>query len=110
ELAEEQKQRLRELLKPAIGDMFILSGKYKVIDVINGLDDENGDYFCYYDNFVAEKEKCLPLLDIGQMIELLENLQFDWFDEICTDEGVYPQPIKGDNLCDALWQAVKQVL
>ncbi len=99
ELTEEQQQRLREWWKPQYYDVYA---------------EYDGCLDCYEEMTATypkqPDQNDLPLLDIGQMIELLENLQFDWFDEICTDEGVYPQPIKGDNLCDALWQAVKQVL
>ena len=79
ELTEEQKQRLRGWWKPEEGDLV-------------------------YNKFFNEfKQEELPLLDIGQMIELLLNRAVDPIEE------PYELFIN-ENLCNELWSAVKQVL
>jgi hypothetical protein len=66
--------------------------------------------YCY----PIKKADCSPLLSIGQMIELLHSIpnahklvdvcdSFDSYGGIIINEPV-------NNLCDALWQAVKQIL
>jgi hypothetical protein len=59
------------------------------------------------------KESCLPLLSIGQMIEILEkhkselNISFTPEEALCYIDG---REYVGDELCDALWEAVKDLL
>lgn len=53
-----------------------------------------------------------PLLSIGLMIEFLDN---GWADEYLQLNGKYIEDgmyfaLKNEELCDALWQAVKEVL
>ena len=75
------------------------------------------DYFSY--------EYCLPLLNIGQMIEILSKEYFStdsFFMKYCQNENVYQIGKKVDSyreeyihheskeLCDALWEAVKSIL
>jgi len=68
------------------------------------------------DNYLEIMTKdCLPLLNIGQMIEILGDC---WYEKILNAEisygdNNYGEPIIKhyyDKLCDALWQAVKEVL
>ena len=125
ELTEEQKQRLREWWNPEEGD-YVQHNKYGVETIcLPGPFDEEcpNVYFTTDYRIHAFKEECLPLLDIGQMIELLEekkmvtesldikapkgliNTYSVWY-----GNGDFPKKYESKELCDALWQAVKQVL
>jgi hypothetical protein len=59
------------------------------------------------------KENCLPLLNIGQMIEILGrqnaemNINLNPEEAICYMDG---REFSGEELCDALWEAVKTLL
>jgi len=120
ELMPEQQERLRELWKPQIGDVYFYHLKddnsYDSISVVNY------EYSYGFNN-------CLPLLDIGQMIELLvEQKAFvhftiwdsksetkgidyhktaiiDGIDEDCSNAQY-----ESEEIVDALWQVVKQVI
>ncbi len=112
ELTEEQQQRLREWWKPQLYDVFI--------EIL--IDDEIIEGSIERETYEPSKE-ALPLLDIGQMIELLEekkmvtesldikapkgliNIYSVWY-----GNGDFPKKYESKELCDALWQAVKQVL
>ena len=93
ELTEEQQQRLREWWKPTAWDVIVVyhGMGMKVTNVYNEM-------------VSTDKKVCMPLLSIGQMIEMLQLYKdkdiFKYHDIDITDE----------NLCDALWSAVKQVL
>jgi hypothetical protein len=109
ELTGEQQQRLREWWKPQEGDWYhdktygesyygMEVGGYDVYTLKPAIDD-------------------LPLLNIGQMIELLENknpslkIENNYYDEIDPDSFIWGVDGKrADNFCDALWNAVKKVL
>ena len=54
----------------------------------------------------------MALLSIGQMIEFLGNRWLDKIDPLYRNHPVYAnqQTPNNDELCDALWQAVKEVL
>jgi hypothetical protein len=101
QLSEEQKQRLRELWKPRNHDVYV----YGYHDTVNQITDAT--------KFLG-KNNALPVLGIGQMIELLYSIpnahtlvdvcdSFDAYGGIIINEPV-------NNLCDALWSAVKEVL
>jgi len=127
QLTEEQKQRLREWWKPQSGDFmyYLRRGKQVLINYIgDGISD---DVIVHVDYIIGEelytKGDCLPLLNIGQMIELLEegkmateiidiksprglfNTYFVWY-----GNGDFPKKYEANELCNALWQAVKQIL
>ncbi len=59
------------------------------------------------------KENCLPLLNIGQMIDILKehqgepNISFAPEEAVCYVGGI---EFSGEELCDALWEAVKKLL
>ena len=132
ELNEEQKQRLRDLWKSGLGDSFatfIASGwrlpKYdgppifyesrireKIVGACGGYCDcesviDDGD-----DPAVMPDETSLPLLSIGQMIEILTTVTKNekYNDLWHLLNGCSKCRIAGIELCDALWQAVKAVL
>lgn len=62
---------------------------------------------------LLSKENCLPMLNIGQMIEILDphkaelNISFTLEEAICFING---EEFYGEELCDALWEAVKKLL
>jgi len=137
ELTYGQKQKLNEWWKPQIGDVFLTPDNTTAAI---------GDY-CFYTMHCTElvqfygndqntetlvKVKyCIPLLDIGQMIELLESkdhffsiskeiacddlgcLNWGWLIEINTKESPHQieyMEFSTDGLADCLWKAVKTIL
>lgn len=104
ELTEEQKQKLRELWKPQVNDVAVF------------IDDDS------YDKALT-KRWLLPLLDIGQMIGLLmekkmatERLEIEsprglintytvWY-----GNGDFPEKYEAKELCDCLWEAIRELL
>jgi hypothetical protein len=122
ELTEKQKNRLREWWKPQEGDFALYagsskwySGEYLITSV-----SEDG-WLCYEDDHrFGRKEDCLPALSIAQMIEILEEKDQclnivkrtdleGWGYEIQLRRIDYYQ-FSTDELCDALWEAVKKIL
>lgn len=115
ELTEKQKEKLRDMWEPIQGELFYYSDKD---DWYYG----DGIYRCaeYKNNkieIIGErqivKEYCLPVLSIGQMIEILEKnieiikpLENMWRSNIKS----HPLNIDADELCDALWSAIKLIL
>jgi hypothetical protein len=104
ELTEEQKDRLREWWKPEIGDLNVFFENQK----------ENVRIVLYAPH---RQGLYLPLLDIGQCIDLLDNFvrQIDIYQikektwTVVDAEGeVFECGHK--ELIDALWEAVKSVL
>lgn len=67
---------------------------------------------------VFDKEECLPLLDIGQLIEILKRQKYgeEYFYISISPEiaeigrGTYTADFEESELCDGLWQAVKELL
>lgn len=53
-----------------------------------------------------------PILSIGQMIEFLDehNEYEDWWEDLFYPSGKDVLPKYDGELCDALWEAVKEVL
>ncbi|MNP52803.1 hypothetical protein D3C76_1472190 [compost metagenome] len=90
ELSEDQKDRLQGLWKPQRGDMFFNTQNNFVLLA------EAGD--------LLSKKDCLPLLSIGQMIEILQ--EYDRFVDIWYIEKNVFMP----NLCDVLWDELKKIL
>lgn len=114
ELSEQGKEKLREWWKPQVGHMVLW-------DHLSGPLTRNGE--CMWDDLTKddfEKDDYLPLLSIGQMIEFLnENSMRITRQDHEGAECWYIEHSKFDNnkiwmfipeLCDALWEAVKQVL
>ena len=116
ELTPGQQERLRDWWKPEKGDVILKENGEWVIDNIgDGLFDDaivSQDYT--FGEVRHDKSDCLPLLNIGQMIELLEP----YFEsEYGTEPARYFKGIILDwddfeipELCDALWEAVKATL
>jgi hypothetical protein len=129
ELTDEQRERLREWWVVREGDRFFAKGKWE--DIAG--ESAPGCVESYdFDGESWDKKDCLPLLSVGQCIELLEekypngiSFHSDWGD--CSEVWiVLVQDTQGDDppdsfidrititrdheLIDALWQAVKEVL
>jgi hypothetical protein len=107
ELTDEQKERLRVWWKPQIGDWIIDTEEME--GPIEDLNKGGGDpIYSYGGKWITEKSKCLPLLSIGQMIELTESTNIIKYNGgwALEEDAISFH----DELCDALWEAVKQVL
>ena len=134
ELSEKGKERLREWWKPELGDKFVQKHyheqKKKVIEQVFVECDGWHCSNCEGDTPYSGKLD-LPLLSIGQMIEFLDNQNEIEDSETLNlftdyDSGhvkcwvIQKLNFKGDqiycfashkaNLCDVLWEAVRQVL
>jgi hypothetical protein len=130
ELTEKQKKRLSEMWKPQEGDcIYIHSGveygdgyggiktksvfdckREACVSYIGNVEIGEGKTYkkCILepefgsDNyFEISFENCLPLLSVGQLIELLSPVNGDRLGKI------YEQ-VDTEKLCDALWEAVIQ--
>lgn len=116
ELTEGQKAKLTEWWKPEYCDCFYITKnyykewndigeeivEYRVTD-LEFLTIEHRDFRGgRYKAVKYPKEYCIPLLDIGQMIELLESKGIKLY-RIGVDVNI-------NNLCDALWKTVKEAL
>jgi hypothetical protein len=125
ELTEGQKQKLIALWNPTGGDCLFVptetQHKNTDCDKINTINedvigcigsfafDKNELYYPEFGNdndFVFKKIDCLPLLDIGQMIELLQRIDGDGL----KTKWYIPLAFIDHKLCDALWKAVKTML
>jgi len=113
QLTEEQRQKLREWWQPAEFDLFVFYDDTLICEEAH----DNGNVIYVAETGKYFKSECLPLPDIGVMIELLSDHRFNltrygdllWrftLDEekqFCAKEDT-------DELCDLLWEAVKSVL
>jgi hypothetical protein len=114
-LKDEQKERLRVWWNPVYGDFFSNGHWENIIqsaedDSIRCVSTDNDGAYDY-----ESKKECLPLLSIGQMIEIIEykkplksisKARFDkWIVNIETSTLGYK-----DELCDSLWETVTRIL
>ena len=121
-LTDAQKDRLRELWEPQEGNIITPASPFIVptIRVIGGVDKtfDGEDHILIRDKWFLLREiknRYLPLLSIGQMIKILGD---HWYEKILTAEIGYGEDNYGeptiehyyDELCDALWLAVKEIL
>lgn len=129
ELTKVQQKRLRERWKPVEGDYFYtwLNGEaFSFYIVVDSWTKGNSTILVDYrgaDTFL-DMEDCLPLLSIGQMIEILSQSSYGYPRIGFTDSDgnnknklgyVMSMSSKYRNyesqeLCDALWEAVKAVI
>jgi hypothetical protein len=127
ELTEGQRQNLMIWWNPNPGDCAILETyKGQEIGIINTVDIKQGTIYINWDNtYGFLKEHLLPLLNIWQMIELLDNQDKDHNLYIANNPGtstweihrIYTKDgkanttdIEKSEFCDCLWQAVKEIL
>jgi hypothetical protein len=122
ELTKKQQNNLRAWWKPEVGDkVFITSTNYKGYDLfITTIDNDK-----MYPGIAGWifKSECLPLLTLGQMMELIVFLNYDQCKYESSFETVFhpsnkswdvygpyiedEQPIE---LVDKLWKFIKKVL
>jgi len=120
ELTLIQQNKLRELWQPKQYDYVAYTYEYyekwEINEVIiKGLYNGNPTKVEEISNidgeYVFMKDKCLPILNIGQMIEILGN---DWYDElfICQfyHNEYYVENSYDGEFVDALWEKVKYIL
>lgn len=134
QLTCEQKVKLREWWMPKIGDAIILDSSdldiedidiviniYSKIKGIRDTEDLITSYSYDADDYYSKKY-CLPILDIGQMIELLKQywehviIEFkddyygNFYWDLTLHERLFCKHIEKFELVDALWEAVKEAL
>lgn len=97
ELSPEQQEGLRDWWKPQIGDVFVYENK--IMPVLYA--DHKVIIVEPYDKY--NKEFCLPLLSIGQCIELLGAEKVF---RMCQGP-ILAAVFEGVELIDALWNIVK---
>jgi len=120
ELTSDQQNKLRDLWKPKQYDYVAYTYEYyeKLITnevVIKGLYNNDPNFVEEVSDlegeYVFPKCNCLPLMNIGQMIEILGN---DWYDElfICQfyHNEYYVENSYDGEFVDALWEKVKYIL
>lgn len=107
ELTEEQKKKLRDMWEPIQGELFYYSDKD---DWYYG----DGIYRCaeYKNNkieIIGErqivKEYCLPVLSIGQMIEILKKHK-----PTAIGRALDYMILNGEEMADYLWDGIKSIL
>ena len=132
QLTQEQQDKLKSLWLPRIGDTVNYIYDEGVMFVNGYMGDYNIVLFRGNERIRVAKNDCLPLLNIGQMIEMLK--EHDKFDCIPSmrhehydgssfiDVGIYTRKngyistenfvnnIPCDELCDVLWAVLKMVL
>ena len=124
ELTDEQKQHLRNCWEPRTVDVTYIENMNFEDRTLTGYDtvfvSAKKLHSINYRPLEYTKEDCLPLLNTGQMIEVLQNkiVYFNMTnmfagtgDKICW--GIFKPKtfdMRADELCDALWHTVKRVL
>lgn len=118
ELTPEQQIRLRDLWKPKQYDLVAYTCEYH-----KGLETDKVIIKGLYDNdptkveevsdmegeYVFPKENCLPILNIGQMFEILLGCSCIDCTKRMLNENTQNK-IYGIDLCDALWKLTKEYL
>ena len=128
ELSPEQQEKLREWWKDhkEEGDYFVLineNGEIATLsERVNGSCNGYWNCECAIDDgedpACRSEENSLPLLSIGQLIQLLdpkEETIFTMMRYIAAKPQIYKVSVDGkeyfgDTMCDCLWQAVKEIL
>jgi hypothetical protein len=131
QLTKEQREKLRKWWKPRVGDWAAVCGnKYGVLVALvqkftvskraGLLLRQSKDVILDVMGYKYDKKDCLPLLSIGQMIEILDsyyqNKGFNFeigYTIVNKRWGIWNDCIlehEQTELCDALWEAVKSIL
>jgi hypothetical protein len=104
ELTDEQKVRLKEWWKPHFGDFFIWFGQSDQEDIVLGHEythEKCARINSLQEGLRLEFNDCLPLLSIGQCIEILQSSNTDW-----TPNGSdWDEP----DIIEVLWNKIKKV-
>jgi len=90
-------------------------GRRAVQDAVRGTEQGHRGERLPFAGGSFDKEECLPLLDIGQMLAILAHRHYSYRINLtitperlaCTVDGVDHGPAE---LCDALWEAVRVLL
>jgi len=98
ELTDKQKQKLMEWWKPKEGDWYEIPIKTPIEE---RKEDHKADWQIKYKEIGSDH---IPLLDISQMIELLEDSLED------NQHYCEIRWCRYEELCDILWKAVKAAL
>ena len=121
-LTDAQKDRLRELWQPEVGNFMFVDTDVRLVTAINN--NRFGGYLFYCTAGCCQKQDCIPLLSVGQMIETVRRVkQMDIYTvdnwwcvqlfnlETCANDGYDCEwENSSRELCDALWMAVKEIL
>jgi len=124
-LAPEQQGKLRSLWQPQQGDHFLILGEYEGIvkgcsryDKIEDYVNPTRDDYIEYDEW--KKSDCLPLLSIGQCIEIIKERKRSFvIDIFANSTSLYETHRDQENdisistdkeLINALWDAIKSIL
>ena len=106
-LSKKGKNRLRKWWEPWMGDLFTITSN--AIWITKQVSFKEEEFIFHGVNFEKNKTwlktpkiDCLPLLAIGQMMEFLGDINLNWLFDGTT--------IVTETLCDALWEAVKEIL
>lgn len=119
ELSEEQKERLRDWWKPEPCDVYSYQNKTRDVVATSYRSDHGIQILhltigtgVYSDPWrdIHYKARCLPLLSIGQMIELLADMSNSNMSLTLYDVYGDIETYKINELCDSLWDEVKLVL
>lgn len=103
-LTQKQQVKLRQLWHPSIGDTVNDRYDNSVMFVNSRVDDYNITLIRGNSRMKVTKEECLPLLNIGQMIELLEDKQIEWrLDTFTINQDEINIKYNKNELCDTLW-------
>jgi hypothetical protein len=117
ELTPEQQAKLRNMWKLQPGDITLDTKMGLIYTLVEG---SNGK--AIIEHIESEsKDRHLPLLNIGQMIELLELSKPTLHIDKHLPEGIEKRTMYevfqqgagthwGETLCDALWEATKAIL
>lgn len=127
ELNEKQRRKLLEIWEPKKYDVCLLSFENEV--VISKVNKDSKNYDCAISTtelpyMELDKTIFLPLLDIGQMIDIktrrsnrINELQSKLHkksstdvDEYHTISNIYRYNSNNSNLCDVLWYITKDAL
>ncbi len=101
QLSGKGKERLREWWKPETSNLVTYIDK----DLIKWVGVYGNEVELNKQGYL--KRNLYPLLSIGQMVEFLDEHSILWWDE----NGCKVLPWnQGEELCDSLWFAVKEVL
>jgi hypothetical protein len=116
ELSDKGKERLREWWRPVAGDCV-----YEIsFDMVDFTTEDCEGMWPQLSIILSDKQRHLPLLSIGQMIEFLvgtygKRVDMDQVKDCSRDTSEWIVEAKhmsyhAEELCDALWESVKEIL
>lgn len=118
ELRDEQKQKLREWWQPQPYDVYVAHESTVHIAIGSLYSGTMEQVIDFGDQFGRNhyKSRCLPLLSIGQMVELIQQechlfkgIERSVYNTWYVSIGIVAYGYK-EEICDALWEAVVKIL